>query len=571
MKVKMLRLRARLRRSVKKFMDSPDHSQNTLVENNTPLEDFLPTKINNLYEAYAYFCKKYGSKKAFLNPETTYQEVFQQMLSRAAFMQKEGLGKGDNIALLARNSAEWAVTYMAITAIGARALVLDFNLKSEVLPEMLALVKTKAIFLDPEFDHDFPGVKKYFVDLKQNMSEAKSFKETNIGPEDGASLLFTSGTTSNPKVVELTHKNIYGTSFGAIHFLGRGENNNFLCILPFYHVYGFVAGFMGPLCAGYSLVFQASLKSTELLETLNKYSIQYFPCVPQILETFLDKILKKVRDESKLKYKLFIFLLENAPSLRQLGLGPVLDKIFAPARKVFGKDFKYFVSGGARLGRKSFLYFQRMGFTIVEGYGLTETVGPIVANIPEKTKPICVGSPLPGISIQIRNINREGIGEIWAKGISIMRGYYQNPDLNDTIFDRDGWFNTGDLGFLDKDKQLHIRGRKKNVIVLDSGKNVYPEELEGYYLQSELIQEVAIFGKRINGKEVVYAVIFAKDENTTYADLKAELKRMNVGLPTYKAIGQFALSKQLLPRTTTQKIVIREVIKNLEAGQYITA
>lgn len=567
----MLRLRAKLRKSVKRFIDTPDHSPYTLVENNTPLESFLPAKINNLYEAYEFFCKKYATKKAFLNPETTYQELFQQVLARAAFMQKEGLGKNDNIALLARNSAEWSITYMAITAIGARALVLDFNLKAESLPEMLSLVKTKAIFHDAEFDYAFPGVQKYLINDSKNQADPQSFKKTNIAPQDGASLLFTSGTTSNPKVVELSHENVYGTAFGAIYFLGRGENNNFLCILPFYHVYGFIAGFMGPMCAGYSLVFQASFKSTELLETLNKYSIQYFPCVPQLLETFLDKILKKVRDESALKYKFFIYLLENSPSLRQLGFGPLLDKIFAPARKVFGKDFKYFVSGGARLGRKPFLYLQRMGLTVIEGYGLTETVGPIVANIPEKTKPICVGSPLPGISVQIRNINREGIGEIWAKGISIMKGYYQNPDLNDSIFDRDGWFNTGDLGFLDKEKQLHIRGRKKNVIVLDSGKNVYPEELEGYYLQSDWIQELAIFGKRINGKETVYAVILSKKEEATYADIKAEIKRMNVGLPTYKAIGQFAVAKQPLPRTTTQKIVVREVIKNLDAGQYLTA
>ena len=569
MKISYIRMRVRLRRSLRRFIDKPDHSHFSQVIDDTPISTFVPTSVTNLYEMYAYCAKNFANKLAFLNPKMTYLIAFEKTKARAAFLQATGYTKGDVIALLGRNSLEWVITYMAITALGAKALVLDFNLTEQFYSPMLETVGAKAIFHDAEFNYAFTGITKYPLSLETCISVPTSFVPENITATDIASLLFTSGTTSNPKIVQLSHQNIYGTAYSVIHMIEPNPDNNFLALLPLYHVYGFVAGFSAPFCAGFGVVFQASFKSSDLLATLNEYAVHYFPCVPQLLETFLEKTLKKIRDESKLKYKLVLFILENAPSLCHIGLKPLIHKLFAPARAVFGKELKFFVSGGARLGRRTFLYLERMGLHVLEGYGLTETTGPVFLNQPKRPKPICVGSPIPGVGAQIRNINREGLGEIWVKGISVMPGYYNNVGVNDIVFD-DGWFNTGDLGFLDKDKQLHIRGRKKNVIVLDSGKNVYPEELEGYYKQSEVIGDLAIFGRRINGKEIVYAVITPNTENATCAEIKAELKRMNEGLPTYKAIGQFALAKQPLPKTSTQKVIIREVIKNLDAGLYLT-
>ncbi|MDR1113952.1 MAG: 1-acyl-sn-glycerol-3-phosphate acyltransferase, partial [Candidatus Margulisbacteria bacterium] len=171
--------------------------------------------------------------------------------------------------------------------------------------------------------------------------------------------------------------------------------------------------------------------------------------------------------------------------------------------------------------------------------------------------------------VTLRNINKDGIGEIWMRGVSVTPGYYNNPQANAEAFDKDGWFNTGDLGFKDKRGELHITGRFKNMIVLDSGENVYPEELEAYYQYSPLIEEISVFGYRIAGAENVFAVVVPREKNKeSYAHLKAEIEKMNKDLPSYKTISAFAVSFTPLPRNSTRKSVVRNVIKELEQGKY---
>ncbi|GBR77207.1 long-chain acyl-CoA synthetases, partial [Candidatus Termititenax persephonae] len=299
--------------------------------------------------------------------------------------------------------------------------------------------------------------------------------------------------------------------------------------------------------------------------------ITIFSAVPQLWEIFFDQIAKKIKNESKFKHALFMFVLKHAPSFRHVGLGKFLDKLFYPIHKAFGLKVRILLCGGSRLGWRYCLYYKYMGFTLIEGYGLTETTGPLVGGNPRKPKPICVGKPLGENFVEVRNHNKDGIGDIWLKGVSVMPGYYKNPEATKAAFDENGWFDTGDMGFLDKQGELHIRGRRKNVIVMASGKNVYPEELEAYYLKSPLIEEITIFGRYVDRHETVYAVIRPL-ENTenAYAKIKTELKHLSFGLPTYKRIGDFAVSVEPLPRTSTQKVKVHEVIALLEAGKYQT-
>jgi long-chain acyl-CoA synthetase len=206
------------------------------------------------------------------------------------------------------------------------------------------------------------------------------------------------------------------------------------------------------------------------------------------------------------------------------------------------------------------------------GYGLTETVGPVVVSKPDTKKLGSVGKPTASNFMQIRNQNIDGVGEVWLKGDSVFSGYYQNPQATKEVIDAQGWFNSGDLGFIDTEGDLHLCGRKKNVIVLDSGKNVYPEDIVAYYKKSPLIAELSVFGKILNDSEVVYAVIVPEHKDKdAYKRIDTELRKLSHGLPTYKRIGKFAIAYDALPKTSTQKIKDHEVQKILEQGLYQTA
>ncbi|GBR72268.1 long-chain-fatty-acid--CoA ligase [Candidatus Termititenax spirochaetophilus] len=521
----------------------------------------------NLFAKCEEVTAKYPKDICFVDGGLTYQDVWLRVQARASALHAKGLRKGDVVALLSKNSPEWIIAFLAITSLGARVLVLDTNLRVDMYKRMIEYVDTKLVYVSKEFANDDYGVEKWAVDV---VEPPHAFELTEqVDSADIAALFYTSGTTGEPKVVPLTHNNLIQTAVSSGALVRAGTTDMFLNILPLYHVYGLIAGFLGPYVCGASVVFQNSLKATDMMAALAKYPITIFSAVPQMWEVFFDRFTRKIKNESKLKYKFFMFLIENAPSFRHVGLGRLVDKIFYPVHKAFGLRIRYLLSGGARLGRRYCLYYKHMGFTVIEGYGLTETTGPICGGNPDNPTPICVGKPIGDNYAEVRNLNDDDIGEVWLKGVSVMPGYYNNPEATKKAFDANGWLNTGDLGFIDKNGELHIRGRFKNVIVLDSGKNVYPEDLEAYYLASPLVAEITIFGRQVNKREVVYAVVVPTFKTRDcYARIKTEFKKMNQGLPTYKIVTDFAVSYDVLPRTSTQKVRNHEVIKLLEDGAY---
>ena len=524
--------------------------------------------MSNIFEECKSSSQKHAKYAVFATNEMTYAEVWQKIEARAAALQARGIKKGDVIGLLSKNSPDWVITFLAIISLGALALVLDTNLRADMYRTMLKHVDTKALYVSAEFMEDDYGIKKYSVEEQDPL---KSFEPPEkIDGEDFAVLLYTSGTTGTPKVVPLTHNNLLKTSFNSVNHLGGiNPGDIYMSILPLYHVYGIIAGFFAPFLVGCTLIFQTSLKGPDILATLAKYPVSVFSAVPQMWELFFDRLIKKVKTDSKLKYLVFMFFLKYAPDLRHIGLGKVVDKIFHPVHQTFGLRLRFLLSGGSRFGRRYSIYYKNMGFKVIEGYGLTETTGPVSGSNPKNPTPICVGKPMPGNFVEVRNLNDDNIGEIWIKGVSVMPGYYKNSEATKAVFDENGWFNSGDLGFIDKNGELHIRGRKKNVIVLDSGKNVYPEDLEVFYTASPLVEEITIFGRRINGRETVYSVIVPTYKTRDcYTQLKAEFKKMHHGLPTYKIIGDFAVSYDALPRTSTKKVQNHKVIENLENGMY---
>ena len=514
-------------------------------------------------------CRRHADRILFRNREITFGECWRRAEALALFLKQEGYGKGDIVAILAGNSPEWCIAYMAITAIGSVALPLDTNLMPDQYRAMLGIVGARAAFVSETFRGIFEDVTVYAIDAELPNAGDKMLPEISLAENDIASLLFTSGTTGNPKIVSLTHGNILHIALACTKLEEYTEDDVTLAMLPLFHIYAFESTFMAPLMTGSSIVFQNSLKGPDIIRALAENPITIFPAAPQMWELFFDAMVGKIRAQSRAKYRIFLFFLHAAPLLRVLGLGFLPNKIFRPVHDLFGQKIRFFISGGAPLKKEYFNAYKGMGFYIMEGYGLTETTGPIAIPYYKEAVAGAVGPPVPGNEVKIKDVNSDGIGEIWLKGKAVMAGYYQNDEANRQAFDAEGFFNTQDLGYVDRKGHIHITGRKKNVIVLDSGKNVYPEELELHFRTSPLIAEIAVFGRNIDGRETVCAVIVpATGLKDGYRAVREEIAVLNKGLPPYKALIRFALSSDPLPRNSTRKVLIGDVIRLLEEGIY---
>lgn len=525
--------------------------------------------MNSLYDFYKKTCEKYSDELLFSNG-ITYSEGWSLIERRGAFIQKNGYKKGDVIALLSPNSIEMCITFMAITATGAIVLPLDPNLDGKLYPDMLNKAGAKAVFTTAAFKKLFKEEKVYELDLSKNIEKNGEIKKPKCGVDDISSLFFTSGTTGVPKIVQLTQGNLFKTALANAEFCNTSPDDMILTLLPLFHAYGLIAAFLGPMAHGSSMCMQPSLKGPDILKSLAENPITFFPAVPLLWELIMDGIINKVKLGSKMKFRLFMFFLKYGIYFRKAGLSFLPDRIFAPVLSAFGPGMRIMVSGGAPLKLVYAKYYRSIGLPLIQGYGLSETTGPITIGSYTKIKIGSIGAVLPGNEVKLHNPDKEGIGELCFRGIGVTPGYYKNKKMNAEVFDEDGFFHTGDLGRIEKDGNIRITGRSKNVVVLPSGKNVYPEELEAFYKQSQQIQEIAVFGIMDVDSEKVFAVIVPSVKNdTAYEIIKDELNRLNRGLPTYKMVTGFAVSFESLPINSTRKVLYDKVRENLKKGLYM--
>lgn len=528
-------------------------------------------EFENLLTAYEKLALRHADRILFVNEQITFRKTWEKAKAAASLLQDRGFTRGDVIVLLAANSPEWCCMFMAITAIGAVALPLDTNLPAGQYRDMAVAAGARAAFVSGHFRDVFQDIPVFDIEGVPPAAPDQILKPETVHLDDIAALLFTSGTTGRPKIVALSQRNILSVALTCTKLEEYTPEDVTLAMLPLYHVYAFESTFMAPLVTGSSIVFQNSLKGPDIIKALADHPITIFPAAPQMWELFFDALITKLRMQSKAKYRLFMFFLAAAPAFRALGLGFVLQKIFRPVHDVFGHKMRFFISGGAPLKKEYFNFYRTMGFYIMEGYGLTETTGPIAIPYFRDAVAGAVGPPIAGNDVKIKNVNADGIGEIWLRGDAVMPGYYLNEEANRQAFDDERFFNTQDLGFVDRRGHIHITGREKNVIVLDSGKNVYPEELELYFRKSPLISEIAVFGRKIEGRESVYAVIVPATKGAaSYERIWEEVAALNKDLPAYKTIRRFAISADPLPRNSTRKVLIDEVIRLLDQGLYQT-
>lgn len=521
-----------------------------------------------------------------------YKELLKTVKSITSHLINTGINKGDRVAIIAENRPEWCMAYLAISMSGAIAVPIDAQLGPDEIKNLLSDSESKIVFYTLKTEEN---VRKAAQDILKDYPssvtlinfDSPNFKDIfntdnikkypDISDEDVASIIYTSGTTGTPKGVELTHKNFCSDTEAIIDAELVTKNDNILSILPLHHTYPFTCTFLTPVFLGITITYPPSLKGPELLATIREKSITVLVGVPQLFERIRDGILNKIKKLPSPLPKIMSGVLFSCGRIRQVS-GINLGKIFFhSAHKALGKRFRFFACGGAKLDPQIMKDLEALGFTVLEGYGLTETSPVVTFNPIAKRKAGSVGKPLPSVDIKIidteknKELDIMQEGEIVIKGPMVMKGYYRNLQATTQVL-KDGWLYTGDLGYLDSEGYLFITGRLKEVIVLSSGKNIYPDEVEKEYLKSPLIKEICVMGIEEKGiVDSLHAVIVPDMENIKKEQIgnlkeaiKSEINNISIRTPQYMRIKGFTLTQEPLPKTPLGKLrrfMVKDLVK----------
>lgn len=507
----------------------------------------------------------------------TYAQLHQLSLKIAALLSQEGIGREERVAILLENSPFWPAIYFGIMAIGATAVPIDPKLTPFEVNNILRDSQAKILFTSQEFYGPLEDFLKNILSFKKTIlypfSEITSINANPEiivanNPDDIASLIYTSGTTASPKGVMLTHKN-FCANFDSIFKLKLIiPSDNVLSMLPLHHSYPFMVTLIAPLLMGAKVTFLNSLKSEDLLRCMQEARVTILVGVPQLYHLLHKSIFEKIKNAS---FLLSILKVTNiAPSLFRLNINKIILK---ELHQKFGGSLRFFASGGARLEPKVASELSLLGFTILEGYGLTETSPVVTFSPPQRIRFGSVGIPVPEVKIRIHNPNPEGIGEVLIQGPNVMKGYYKRPKETSEVL-KDGWFYSGDLGYIDRGGYLYLTGRSKEVIVLSSGKNIYPEEIEAHYLKSPYIKEIAVLDAVVNGIHTLQAIVlpnidyFRKTrEVNIQGKIRWLLENLSKELPSYKRIMGFIIAKEELPKTRLGKLKRYEIKARYSSGE----
>ncbi|MDE6250874.1 MAG: acyl--CoA ligase [Alphaproteobacteria bacterium] len=525
--------------------------------------------MKNIYEMLQDVCLQNKDRIFFVRQNETYADLLKKVKQRAVTLaQRFGIKKGDTVAILSGNTPDFIRSYFAITSQGAKVLMLDTGLSTTEHLNMMARTDCKLVLAQK--NHFIDGAPTTFDIETVDDTDENDFVAADASRDDIAMLSFTSGSTGNPKVVGLTHNNILSLGQGALFYSPVIKPGyTFYGFLPLYHIYGVVINIIAPLVLRGKLLLQPVLNPREFLKDFQEYKPEVIPAVPRIWETFYKKIVVAAKEKHVYTFMRIIVSLRHV--LRAIGLGFIVNKVTKPVHDLFGGNTKVLVSAGATLKPTIRRFFEKLDFAVGDCYGLTETTGPANFNFAFRLDDgkMYYAGPLQGNEIQIHNPDKNGIGEIWMRGNMVMPGYIDNDAANIDAF-QDGWFKTGDLGKLDRKGRLIVKGRKKQVIVLDSGKNVYPDELADLYLQNDEILEAAVFEYVINDKVVPYAV-FQVTPGTTIARVAALVKASNLTIAPYKWVKHFAITENELPQTSARKVKLFAVKEMLDNGAFVRA
>ena len=520
----------------------------------------------NMYQLLERTAAKWPDNIFLVRENVTFTEFIELVRARATSLHAAGVKKGDIVGVLAHNIPEFPITLFAIWYLGGTALLLDTNLTPFEYDNMTETTDCHIVCAEPSFFYKTKKFKFYDITQKDGKIDAR-LKPATVDALDVATMSFTSGSTGTPKVVPLTHFNLVECS-NSLEDMHQWIKPGFIMygFLPMYHIFGFAVELLATLHYGAGVLLQPSINPKEIMADFKEYRPHVIPAVPRLWEVLRNRIIENIKAQHK--WWLASFVLKYGKVLQKIGLGKLVKKVQEPVLAVFGGRARLLIAGGAATKPEVETFYERLGLTFIQGYGLTETVGPICISKPTKKRfPFAFGGPTTNNECEIRDKNEDGVGVLWVRGHQVFGGYLNNPSVNEEVFDERGFFNTGDMVTMDKNGELHFAGRKKQVIVLDSGKNVYPDELEGMFIEIPGVKNVAVFEHKVKNKTVTYGV-FSVEPDMTLDKLAAAIAQANKKVASYKWVTHFAMTTDDLPTTSTQKVKHHVVRQNLIDGKY---
>ena len=505
--------------------------------------------------------------------------------------------KDKRIALISENRYEWELSYLAVASGVGVIVPLDKALPDNELESLILRSQVEAIIYSSKYDVIMNTLRekkntnlKYFIsmDLEENTQGIyaekalvekgkklltdgnKTYIDAKIDSEKMGIMLFTSGTTAMSKAVMLSHKNLVTNVMDIIQRFDLTDEDRFLSFLPLHHVFECTDGFLYPISIGGSIAFCEGVK--HMAENIKEFEITAMISVPAVFDIIYRKVMKTIEKKGKLAN------LEKGKKVSQFLLKMKIDlrkQLFKEVHESLGPKLKLVVTGGAALDPETEKGFNDLGFDVEQGYGLTETAPVIAAETPKCRRLGSIGKKFPSVEVKIDDPDEEGIGELMAKGPSIMLGYYENEEATKSALESDGWFHTGDLARIDKDGFIYISGRKKSVIVLNNGKNVFPEEIETLLNKVEGIKETFVFEKKeddgdvkvcveiVYDKELIKELYNIEGEENIKEFLWDKVKEVNKLMPKYKYVREMVITEEPLIKTTTLKIKRHEELKKV--------
>lgn len=545
----------------------------------------------------AYKYKKNPEEKPVKYVEKKYSQVVKDVKALATALLDMGF-KGKRVALIGENRYEWVISYLAVTCGGMVIAPLDKALPDKEITSLIKRSEVDAVIYEKKHQELFEKLK---LDTEINLNtlicineeddtdsktisfesllekgrklikeKSKLYDEITIDANSMSIMLFTSGTTSAAKIVMLSQDNVLSNLYAYQTHFKINQDDTLLSFLPIHHtfecsitiLYGFYSGATIAFCDGLRYI-QANLK---------EYEVSIFVAVPLVLETMYKKIMKAIADQGKTKLintmtKISNGLLKVHIDIRKIVFKQIIDN--------FGGKLRMVLYGAASLDKDTIIGLNNFGINSIQGYGLTETSPVLTAEAENKHKPGSIGYPLDNVEIKIDNPDKEGVGEILAKGPNIMLGYYKDEKKTKEAF-KDGWFRTGDYGYIDDEGFIFITGRKNDIIVLRNGKNVYPQELEFLISKLPYVAECMVFARNESNTDtaIVAKIVYNKEVmEKDYPDTKKEdyekiiwkdVKEINKTLPTFKHIKKVIITDEPMIKTTTQKVKRNEEIKKTE-------
>ena len=560
--------------------------------NQNKLQLFEVPQIESIQDMFLKSADKFSNKLAMEDltnypiSKVTYSKLNEYIIKFGSSLQKLGIKPRDHIAVIGENRVQWAIAFLAgmmydfvivpvdkgltpgdilniIHESDATALIFSGSLSDFIKEKKNILAKVK-FYISMDLDRKQEDFYSMLELIKSEKSNGTNLPKIN--PDDVAEIIYTSGSLGRAKGVMLTQKNLASNLVAMRQMITIYPEDRFLGVLPIHHTYQCTCGLLCPLYSGSSVHFARSLKTIPEDMAASKPTILLG--APLLYNKMYSKIIKNI-SAKKTTSMLFNVMMNLSDLTKRFGWKNSKKVFFGKVHRTLGGSMRLLIAGGAAPDPKVSKFFRELGFNIIQGYGLTETSPILALNKIEYFKDDAAGLPLPGVEIIINQPDKNGVGEIIARGPSVMPGYYNNPSATKETFDN-GWFKTGDLGYFDEEGFLFVCGRKKNVIIANNGENVYPEEIEDILNRNQFVLESMVYGEEDekHNERIVALIVpdtsaFIEYSNKNNVQINPELidnlisqavKETNKQLPAFKQIRNFYIHEHELEKTTTQKV-----------------